>query len=129
MYYSNNTTHIIDLNSIIYRSLPGFEPSSPGPKAVTLPLCTPLTVELRLNNCRDTSLFSLAKDSLLVPSGYMGAPTVLIEKLLNGKECLTAIKELEKILKVLAKYYINLVEFFISSPLKEGQRGVVVLSR
>jgi DUF917 family protein len=30
----------------------------------------------------------------------MGAPTVLTEKLLNGKECLSAIKELEKVLQV-----------------------------
>ena len=44
LYYLYNTTYIIDLNSIIYRSSPGFEPGSPGPKAATLPLCyTPLT--------------------------------------------------------------------------------------
>ena len=35
---------MINLNSIIYRSLLGFEPVSPGPKAATLPLCyTPPT--------------------------------------------------------------------------------------
>ena len=45
LYYLYNTTYIIDLNSIIYRSSPGFEPGSPGPKAATLPLCyTPLTI-------------------------------------------------------------------------------------
>ena len=39
LYYLYNTTYIIDLNSIIYRSSPGFEPGSPGPKAAILPLC------------------------------------------------------------------------------------------
>ena len=44
LYYSCNTTYIINLNSIIYRSSQRFEPGSPGPKAATLPLCyTPLT--------------------------------------------------------------------------------------
>ena len=39
LYYSYNTTYIIDLNSIIYWSSPGFEPGSPEPKVATLPLC------------------------------------------------------------------------------------------
>ena len=44
LFYLYNTTYIIDLNWIIYRSSPGFEPGSLGPKAATLPLCyTPLT--------------------------------------------------------------------------------------
>ena len=42
--YSHNITYIIDLNSIIHRSSPGFETGSPGPKVAGLPLCyTPLT--------------------------------------------------------------------------------------
>ena len=45
LYYLYNTTYIINLNSKIYRPLPGFEPGSPGPKAATLPSCnTPLTL-------------------------------------------------------------------------------------
>ena len=45
LYYSYSTTYIINLNSIIPQSSPGFEPGSPGPKAATLPLYyTPLTI-------------------------------------------------------------------------------------
>ena len=45
LYYSWNTICKIDLNLIVYRSSPGFEPGSPGPKGPTLPLCyTPLVV-------------------------------------------------------------------------------------
>jgi hypothetical protein len=40
----------------------------------------------------------------------MGAPTVLIEKLVNGRECLSAIKSLEDMLKVLLDFLLN--EFF-----------------
>ena len=36
----------MDLNFIIYRSLPGFEPRSPGPKAATLPCSKLLKVNL-----------------------------------------------------------------------------------
>jgi DUF917 family protein len=44
--------------------------------------------------------FSFPSESLLVPIGFMGAPTVLIEKLVNGRECYSAIKKLEEILQV-----------------------------
>ncbi len=37
----------------------------------------------------------------------MGAPTVLIEKLVNGRECLSAIKSLEDMLKVLLDFLLN----------------------
>jgi DUF917 family protein len=37
----------------------------------------------------------------------MGAPTVLIEKLVNGRECLSAIKSLEDMLKVLFEFKLN----------------------
>ena len=44
LYYSYNTTYIVNLNLIIYLSPPGFGPGSQGPKSATLPLCyTPLT--------------------------------------------------------------------------------------
>ena len=36
--HTTQPIYIIDLNLIIYRSLPGFEPRSPGTKAATLPL-------------------------------------------------------------------------------------------
>ena len=52
--YSYNTTYIINLNSIIYRHLPGFEPGSPGPKAATLPLCYTLLTRII---CLSTRLF------------------------------------------------------------------------
>ena len=38
LYYSFNTTYIINLNSIIYWSSPCFKPRSLGPKLPTLPL-------------------------------------------------------------------------------------------
>ena len=45
LYYLYKTTCIIDLNLIIYRSSPGFESRSLGPKVATLPLCyTPLSI-------------------------------------------------------------------------------------
>ena len=44
LYYLYNTTFLLDLNSIIYQSSPGFEP---GAKSTMLPLCyTPLTGNL-----------------------------------------------------------------------------------
>ena len=46
-FYSNNANYIIVLNWIIYGSLPGFKPKSPGPKVATLPFCkTPMTEAL-----------------------------------------------------------------------------------
>ena len=44
LYSSYKKTYIIDLNLIIHRSSPGFEPGSQGPKVATLSLCyIPLT--------------------------------------------------------------------------------------
>ena len=52
--------------------------------------------------------FSLNGDEWIAPTGFMGAPTVVIEKLASGIECSTAVNHLENITKVDIQYVIGL---------------------